>query len=122
MGAIFGGIAALLLAMTFFRRALHLEEYITVKHFRYLGILFLVMDVIYLYFTFAEYLTSGYTSVHPDAEVLDALFTGRYAITFWGMVLIGFLLPAFMLALPSLTKSPQPAKVTWRCACGLRWA
>lgn len=112
VGAIFGGIAALLLAMTFFRRALHLEEYITVKHFRYLGILFLVMDVIYLYFTFAEYLTSGYTSVHPDAEVLDALFTGRYAITFWGMVLIGFLLPAFMLALPSLTKSPQPAKVS----------
>jgi Ni/Fe-hydrogenase subunit HybB-like protein len=109
VGAIFGGIAALLLAMTFFRKALHLEDYITVKHFRYLGILFLVMDVIYLYFTFAEYLTSGYTAVNPDAEVLDALFTGRYAVTFWGMILIGFVLPAFMLSLPLLIKlAPQP--------------
>ncbi|MBI3733994.1 MAG: polysulfide reductase NrfD [Chloroflexi bacterium] len=113
VGAIFGGIAALLLAMAFFRRALHLEEYVTVKHFRYLGILFLVMDAIYLYFTFAEYLTSGYTSMHPEAEVLGALMTGRYAVTFWGMVLVGFLLPGFMLSLPLFIKPAPQAKVGW---------
>ncbi len=112
VGAIFGGIAALLLAMTLFRKALHLEEYITVKHFRYLGLLFLVMDVIYLYFTLSEYLTSAYTSMHPDAEVLDALLVGRYAITFWGMVLVGFVLPAMMLALPSLIKAAPQRKVS----------
>ncbi len=111
VGAIFSGIAALLIAMAFFRRFLHLEEYITLKQFRYLGILFLVMDVIYLYFTFAEYLTSFYTQIHPDAELLGALLSGRYAISFWGMVVVGFLVPAFMLALPLLVKAQPQARV-----------
>lgn len=108
-GAIFSGIAVLLIAMALFRKFLHLEDYITLKQFRYLGYLFLAMDLIYLYFTFAEYLTSAYTAVHPDVEVLNALLTGPYAISFWGMIIVGFLLPAFMLALPMLVKSsPQP--------------
>ncbi len=108
-GAIFSGIAALLIAMALFRRALHLEEYITLKQFKYLGILFLVMDLVYLYSTLAEYLTDFYTSAHPDAEVLSALLTGRYAISFWGMLIVGFIVPAFMLALPLLVRpGPQP--------------
>lgn len=113
VGAIFSGIAALLIAMALFRRALHLEAYITIKHFKYLGILFLVMDLIYLYSTFAEYLTSFYTSAHPDLEVLNSLLTGPYAVSFWGMIVIGFLLPAFMLALPLLVKASPQTKVAF---------
>ncbi len=112
VGAIFSGIAALLLAMGAFRKALHLEDYVTEKHFRYLGILFLVMDIIYLYFTFSEYLTSVYTAIHPDAEVLESLMTGRYAVAFWGMILVGFLLPAFMMTMPRFLKPPHPSKAT----------
>ena len=54
VGAIFSGIAAILLAMTIFRRVYHLEAYLQEKHFRYLGMLLLVMDVIYIYFTMSE--------------------------------------------------------------------
>ncbi|MGZ8578782.1 MAG: NrfD/PsrC family molybdoenzyme membrane anchor subunit, partial [Actinomycetota bacterium] len=37
VGAIFSGIAGIVVVMAIFRRVYHLEEYITEKHFRYLG-------------------------------------------------------------------------------------
>jgi len=111
VGAIFSGIASILIAMALFRRAFHLEAYITVRHFRNLGYLFLTLNLIYVYFTLSEYLTSFYTSFHSDAAVLESLFAGRYALAFWSMIGVGFLLPALMLAVPPLLPAPRvPAR------------
>jgi Ni/Fe-hydrogenase subunit HybB-like protein len=107
VGAIFSGIAALLLAMAIFRRIYHLENYLEEKHFGYLGLLLLVMDVIYIYFTLSEYLTMAYSNEVADERVLQMLFTGDFALVFWGMILGGYLLPAFMIAVPKLVKSEQ---------------
>jgi Ni/Fe-hydrogenase subunit HybB-like protein len=108
VGAIFSGIAAILIAMAIFRRVYHLEGYLTEKHFRYLGALLLVMDLIYIYFTLSEYLTMVYSYDVADARVLQMLFTGDFALVFWGMILGGLVLPAFMLAAPNLVKTPMP--------------
>ena len=54
VGAIFSGVAGIITVMFIFRRVDHLEEYITEKHFRYLGLLLLAMAVIYMYFTLAR--------------------------------------------------------------------
>ena len=59
-GAIFSGIAALILAMAIIRRVLHLEEYLRPVHFNNLGLLLLTMSLIWFYFTFGEYLTAWY--------------------------------------------------------------
>jgi molybdopterin-containing oxidoreductase family membrane subunit len=107
VGAIFSGIAAIITAMVIFRRVYHLESYLTEKHFRYLGLLLLVMDLIYIYFTLSEYLTMAYGNDVADQGVMAELFVGNFAPIFWGMVLGGFVLPALMLALPSLIKAPQ---------------
>lgn len=105
VGAIFSGIAALLLAMAIFRKIYHLEAYLEEKHFHLLGSLLLVMDLIYIYFTVSEYLTMAYSNEEADGRVLEMLFSGSFAPVFWAMVLGGFLLPAFMIGVPSLVKS-----------------
>lgn len=110
VGAIFSGIASILIAMALFRRALHLEDYITPRHFRNLGLLLLVLDLIYIYFTLSEYLTGFYTGMEAEAAVLASVFTGRFAPMFWSTVVIGFFLPAIMLAVPPLLpERPVPA-------------
>src|SRR5207244_10578318 len=52
-GAIFSGIAALILAMAVLRRFLHLEEYLHPVHFEHLGKLLLMMSLLWTCFGFA---------------------------------------------------------------------
>ncbi len=108
-GAIFSGTAALITAMVIFRRAYHLEAYLEVKHFRYLGLLLLATDLIYLYFTLSDYLTMVYGNEVADQRVLQLLFVGDFSHAFWAMILGGFVLPGLMLALPNLIKTPANA-------------
>ncbi len=100
VGAIFSGVAGIITVMFIFRRVYHLEEFITEKHFKYLGLLLLAMAVIYMYFTLAEYLTVAYKLEEGEKDLLHELFLGRYAWAFWTFGLAGTLLPAVMIALP----------------------
>ena len=54
VGAIFSGIAALLIVMIAFRKAFHLEGYLKEIHFKYLSMLLLVMSLLWFYFTFSD--------------------------------------------------------------------
>src|SRR5437016_3438871 len=53
-GAIFSGIAGLIIAMAILRRMLHLEAYLHPVHFQNLGKLMLVMALLWGYFVFNE--------------------------------------------------------------------
>src|SRR6266542_5512427 len=61
-GAIFSGIAALLIAMAIIRRIYFLHDYLKDIHFNHLGLLLMVMSLLWLYLTFGEYLTTLYGS------------------------------------------------------------
>ncbi len=98
-GAIFSGIATIVLAMAVFRRVFHLEKYITVQHFRNLGVLLLVLNLVMIYFTLSEYLTAAYGAESSDVLWLRALSGGPYGYLFWLMVVGGFILPAVLLSL-----------------------
>lgn len=98
VGAIFSGIAALLIVMIAFRRFFHLENYLKLIHFRYLGTLLLIMSLLWFYFTFSEYLTGIFGSEPHEMDVIFYKFTGTYAIFFWGMVVCNFLIPVVILA------------------------
>ncbi len=97
VGAIFSGIAALIVAMIVFRKAYGLEGYLKPVHFRYLGQLLLVMSLLWFYFTFAEYLTGYYGSKPEEMKVFWAKFTGPFWPFFWGMVLANFAIPVLCL-------------------------
>jgi Ni/Fe-hydrogenase subunit HybB-like protein len=101
-GAIFSGIAALILAMAVIRRVLRLEDYLRPAHFNNLGLLMLVMSLIWFYFTFAEYLTTWYGNEPAEMAVFESKVSGAYAPLFWTMVCCCFIVPAPLLAIKRL--------------------
>src|SRR5574341_650078 len=97
-GAIFSGIAALIISMAAVRRAYHLESYLKPVHFNSLSLLLLVMSLLWFYFTFAEHLTAYYGGELAEAMVLFAKVTGRWAPAFWAMAVLNFVIPVAILA------------------------
>ena len=86
VGAIFSGIAALIVAMVPIRKHLRLERYMLPAHFENLGRLLLVMSLLWFYFTFAEYLVTWYGNETAEMAVFWSKISGRYAPLFWLMV------------------------------------
>jgi molybdopterin-containing oxidoreductase family membrane subunit len=102
IGAIFSGIAALLILMIVSRKAFHLENYLKEIHFQYLGTLLLIMSLLWFYFTFSEYLTGVFCSHPHEMHIILYKFTGPYAIFFWGMVICNFIIPVIFLGFKRL--------------------
>src|ERR1035437_2447312 len=61
VAALYPGVAAVILVVAGFRKGYRLDRYITLKHFQNLAFILLTLDLLYLYFTFTELLTEGYT-------------------------------------------------------------
>src|SRR5437867_7888264 len=101
-GAIFSGIAALILAMAVLRKALHLEEYLHPVHFQNLGKLLLMMSLLWGYFIFDERLTTWYGNNSAEMAVFWETQTGAYAPLFWTMVFCNFVIPFPLLAIKRL--------------------
>jgi molybdopterin-containing oxidoreductase family membrane subunit len=101
-GAIFSGIAALIIAMVFLRSFLHLEEYLNLQCFDNLGKLLLVMSLLWFYFIFAERLTTWYGNTRSEMDVLWLTQRGSYRGLFWLMVCCNFVFPFPLLAIKKL--------------------
>lgn len=97
MGAIFSGIASILIIMAIFRKLYHLEEYITERHFRNLSLLLVATLFIYLYLTIGEYVTLGYKLKVEEKHLLELLMLGKNAFWFWFFVVGGLVIPAILL-------------------------
>ena len=93
VGAIFSGIAAIIIAMALIRKFYHFEDYLKPIHFNNLGILLLVMAVFWLYFTFSEYLTTFYGNEPLHMTIFWSKLTGEFAPLFWGMFIFCFVIP-----------------------------
>jgi molybdopterin-containing oxidoreductase family membrane subunit len=101
-GAIFSGIAALIIAMAALRRFLHLEEYLHPVHFQNLGKLLLMMSLLWAYFVFNERLTVWYGNASAEREVFLVTQRGSFAPLFWTMVVCNFVVPFFILSIKKL--------------------
>jgi len=97
VGAIFSGIATIIIVMAAVRWRFHLESEIKPLHFRNLGLMLLALDIALMYFTLSEYLTASYMGESRDASWLSLLAAGPFAPMFWGMILGGLLAPAVIL-------------------------
>ena len=96
-GAIFSGIAALIIAMALIRKVYHLEDYMKPIHFNYLGILLLIMTLLWFYFTFTEYLTTFYGAEPVHMTIFYSKLTGPFAPYFWTMFATCFVIPFVLL-------------------------
>jgi Ni/Fe-hydrogenase subunit HybB-like protein len=101
-GAIFSGIAALVLAMSIIRRTMNLEKYLTPHHFNNLAKLLLLMSLLWLYFTVAENLTAWYGNEPEEMNVFGARVRGPFAPFFWIMVFCNFVVPFVLLSIRRL--------------------
>ncbi len=102
VGAIFSGIAALVIAMAIIRRTMHLENYLTAHHFNNLGKLLLLMSLLWLYFTVAENLTAWYGNEPKEMNVFGARARGNFAPFFWIMVCCNFIVPFVLIGIRRL--------------------
>jgi molybdopterin-containing oxidoreductase family membrane subunit len=101
-GAIFSGIAGLIIAMAALRKFLHLEEYLHPVHFQNLGKLLLMMSLLWGYFVFAERLTVWYGNESAEIAVLRVTQTGSFAPLYWTMVVVNFVIPVSILSIKRL--------------------
>jgi molybdopterin-containing oxidoreductase family membrane subunit len=86
-GAIFSGIAVLVLMMTALRRIFRLDPWITIKHYKNLGYLLAVLGVIMAYFNISEFLTAGYKMSGNEPVYFSQVFRGQFAPLYWVYVL-----------------------------------
>ena len=98
-GAIFSGIAALLIAMAALRRFLHLEEYLLPVHFENLGKLLLVMALLWGYFVFNERLVTYYGNEPAEMAVFWQTQREGFAPLYWTMVVGNFVLPLVLMGI-----------------------
>jgi molybdopterin-containing oxidoreductase family membrane subunit len=92
-GAIFSGIATIVIVAIALRKIYHLEDFLTPYHFNNMGLLLLTFTLLWFYFTFAEHLTVGYGGGSEELVVLWSKLTGKYAPLFWTMAALCFVIP-----------------------------
>ena len=98
-GAIFSGIAGLIIAMAVLRRFLHLEDYLRPLHFENLGKLMLVMALLWGYFVFNERLVTYYGNGPHEMAVFWQTQRLSFAPLYWTMVVCNFVLPLILLGI-----------------------
>jgi len=101
-GAIFSGIAGLIIAMAALRKLLHLEDYLHPLHFQNLGKLLLMMSLLWAYFVFAERITVWYGNESAEREVLLVTQRGSFAPLYWTMIVCNLVIPFVVLSLRKL--------------------
>ena len=99
-GAIFSGIAVLIILMAVLRKVYHLEEYIAEKHFVYLGYLLAAMAAIMIYANLSEFITTGYKLEGESEFHFRQLFLGQFAGFYWYYFVGGLVLPIVLVLLP----------------------
>jgi molybdopterin-containing oxidoreductase family membrane subunit len=99
-GAIYSGIAAIVLLMAVLRKVLHLEEFITITQFKCLGYLLGAFTLIMAYFNLQEYAVHGYKLEAGMPFHFAQLMTGPFWPLFWFYILGGIVLPGLLILNP----------------------
>jgi hypothetical protein len=102
-GALLSGVATVILVMAVLTKFYHLGDFITRKHFDYMGALLLALDIVLIYFTINEYMVPGYKILSQntmEGQWLSSLLWGTYWPRFWFQIICGLILPAVIIAVP----------------------
>ena len=112
-GAIFSGIAALVLMMAALRHFLQLHKYLRPLHFDNLAKLLLLMSLVWMYFTVAEHLTTWYGNAPAEIAVFNAREHGGFGVALATMVVCNFVIPFILLGIRRLRN------ITTTCISGV---
>jgi molybdopterin-containing oxidoreductase family membrane subunit len=99
-GAIYSGVAAIVLLMAVLRKVLHLEEFITITQFKSLGYLLGAFTLIMAYFNLQEYAVHGYKLEAGMAFHFEQLMTGPFWPLFWFYIIGSIVVPGLLILNP----------------------
>jgi molybdopterin-containing oxidoreductase family membrane subunit len=99
-GAIFSGIAAIIIVMAVLRRAFRLHEYIHDRHFINLGYMLGGFTLIMMYFNVSEYVVTGYKMAGESSFHFTQLMAREYAPYFWLYTIGGMVIPGLIILFP----------------------
>jgi Ni/Fe-hydrogenase subunit HybB-like protein len=101
VGAIFSGVALLLVLLVVFRQAYGLQRYIGHAQFQNLSMFLIVMSIVWFYFTYTEHMVQIAGQLKDEFPVLASKLWGPDAPAFWGMVIL-MIVAAGLLIVPRL--------------------
>jgi len=119
-GAFVSGTAAVIIAMYFFRVNYKLQKYLTDDHFEKIGRVLVLVSIVYFYFNLNEFMVPGYKLKSLDTIHLRELFSGEYAPLFWGVQLLGLVIPVILLLFKRFRK-PLPIMIISIAVLAAAW-
>lgn len=100
-GALYSGTATIIALVAILRKGFHLEEYLTIKHFRYLGYILATTGVMVVFFNLSEYTVTGYQLTEESAFHFQQILQGALAPIYWTYIIVGVLIPILIVIVPA---------------------
>lgn len=115
--AIASAIAAVIVVAAALRRLFNWQEYIKSDIFRGLGTFLSIITLFYVYLVMAEQLTMRYAAPLSEFLISEKVLQGEFAIIFWPMLILGFLIPAVTLLVQGVrSKWFSMTRTVWAAA------
>ena len=99
-GALYSGTAVIIALIAILRRALHLEEYLTIKHFRYLAYILATTGIMVVFFNLSEFTVTGYQLTEESAFHFEQILQGALAPIYWAYIVVGIIIPILITLIP----------------------
>ena len=109
-GAFMVGAAAVIVTMYIIRKVYNFNEYITDRHFDLMGKLLVLTSLVYLYFNLNEFMVPAYKMKSGESAHILGLLVGEYSLLFWGVQILGMILPIILLIFRPFRK-PNPLMI-----------
>jgi Ni/Fe-hydrogenase subunit HybB-like protein len=88
LGALFSGVAAVIIVMAIIRKSMRLEYFLREEHFSGMGMFLLLLSFAWAYFYFNDYIVPWYNG-EPVMKVIFDLFRRGWAAPLWFLMLFG---------------------------------
>ncbi len=92
VGALYSGVAAVIIVMILVRKAMRMGYFIREEHFNAMGLFLLILTLAWIYFYFAEWITNWYGNLPPEVAIQRQL-TGPLAPLFYLMLFCNIVVP-----------------------------
>ncbi|MCS7264660.1 MAG: polysulfide reductase NrfD [Armatimonadetes bacterium] len=98
LGAIFSGIATVIVVMAAVRKYFGLGQWITDWHFDRIAAFLLALTCFWFYAMFVEHLLTIYLHEPAEMRIILERFVGRFSLMFWVMFALCFIVPLVVLS------------------------
>jgi Ni/Fe-hydrogenase subunit HybB-like protein len=105
LGAIVSGFSTVIIVLAVLRKAFQWQAVFPPRIFKGLGIFLGFVTLLYMYFLFSEFLTGVYASPEGERAVFGDLLFGRFRTITWSAILLGMVLPFWLLFIQGVNRT-----------------